>query len=310
LDALSDAFTRLDEGGVNALHQARVATRRLRELVPVLGLESDATEKLVRRLRKTTRRLGAVRELDVMAELVEELRAKGNYAPEALDALSATVARERASAAHRLRNKLSPHKRRRLTDGLEDAVERMEVEEAGHAGGHPVPAWRWALQARVARRAGQLRAALDATCPMYRSGQLHDARIALKKLRYGIELSLESGLGGTSSELAALKAGQDALGRLHDLEVLIEWSRDAQASSATPGVAAWRELGSLMRDLENECRRIHARYMSSRERLLRICDRSAAATRAARPARPARPTRPTRPTRQRPAVAPLRRAVS
>src|SRR5437867_2962313 len=71
-------FTRslpgVQTGDMRAIHRARVASRRLRELLPVLGLSHGAAAKLSRRLRKTTRRLGAIRELDVLLALIEDLR--------------------------------------------------------------------------------------------------------------------------------------------------------------------------------------------------------------------------------------------
>jgi CHAD domain-containing protein len=47
--------------------------------------------------------------------------------------------------------------------------------------------WQWALGARVARRASALRAAIDTAGGW--SERLHKVRIALKKLRYAVELS-------------------------------------------------------------------------------------------------------------------------
>ena len=71
-------FTRalhgLEEGDVRALHRARVASRRLREILPILQLERGVTRKLVRRLRKVTDRLGTVRELDVLSMHLQELQ--------------------------------------------------------------------------------------------------------------------------------------------------------------------------------------------------------------------------------------------
>src|SRR5262245_18680174 len=68
-------FTRtlhgVSTGDVKAVHRTRVATRRIRELLPLLGLKSLAASKLERRLRKLTRRLGAVRELDVLLLLIK-----------------------------------------------------------------------------------------------------------------------------------------------------------------------------------------------------------------------------------------------
>ena len=46
----------VEDGDVDALHRARVASRRLREVLPVLQLDSDVARKLNRRLRKITDR--------------------------------------------------------------------------------------------------------------------------------------------------------------------------------------------------------------------------------------------------------------
>ena len=179
----------------------------------------------------------------------------------------------------RVKWKLTPGKLRRLTARLEEAARKIESADtpAKHrTNDRSERGWRWALEARVARRSGELQVAVDMTGPLYRPAQLHDVRIAVKKLRYALELRQETGRGGASADLRALKASQDLLGRLHDLEVLIEWVRDAQASFAPADLATWRVFGVLVRDLENECRRLHARYITNRSKLLEVCKRTAA----------------------------------
>jgi CHAD domain-containing protein len=71
VDAFARELKHVEEGDVEALHKTRVTSRRLRELVPLLQLEGDVTRKLTRRLRKVTRRLGTVRELDVLMLLIK-----------------------------------------------------------------------------------------------------------------------------------------------------------------------------------------------------------------------------------------------
>ena len=61
LDRFSRVLDGLESGEVRALHRARVASRRLRELVPMLQLDRTLSKKLSRRLRKATTRLGVVR---------------------------------------------------------------------------------------------------------------------------------------------------------------------------------------------------------------------------------------------------------
>ncbi len=62
-------------GDNTGVHQARVASRRLREAVPVLstGLKGSKAGKATRKIRRLTRALGTVRELDVTLLLLDEL---------------------------------------------------------------------------------------------------------------------------------------------------------------------------------------------------------------------------------------------
>ena len=66
-DALRAQAGEAHDGKVDGVHQARVASRRLREVVPVLGrgLDDVRLKPLRRGLRDLTRALGPVRELDV-----------------------------------------------------------------------------------------------------------------------------------------------------------------------------------------------------------------------------------------------------
>jgi len=65
---------------------------------------------------------------------------------------------------------------------------------------------------------------------------------------------------------------QDLLGRMHDLEMLIARTRAIQSRAGAPNLNLSADLDQLVRRLENECRRLHARYMNERKALLRICD--------------------------------------
>jgi len=65
---------------------------------------------------------------------------------------------------------------------------------------------------------------------------------------------------------------QDLLGRMHDLEMLIARTRAVQGRSEAANLSLSADLDRLVRRLENECRRLHARYMNERKALLRICD--------------------------------------
>jgi CHAD domain-containing protein len=142
-------------------------------------------------------------------------------------------------------------------------------------------AWLWALEARLARRATQVRAAIEAAGTMYVPEHLHRVRIAVKKLRYAGELVAETTRRRIAVDIAALKASQELLGRLHDLEVLLASARKAQGSLAPPDLTAWRHLGSLVHVAQDDCRQLHARYMRDRTELMAVANRMAAGTREA-----------------------------
>ena len=67
----------------------------------------------------------------------------------------------------------------------------------------------WALDARIARRAARVRSTIDVAGVIYVPANMHEVRIALKKLRYAAELSRDAGRP-IAADLAALKAGHKA----------------------------------------------------------------------------------------------------
>jgi len=289
LDAFARELPGVEEGNVGALHRARVASRRLRELLPVLALDRGTNRKLARRLKKVTRTLGIVRELDVLGLLMEALRRDGRCAPAALERVGACVAEARAEARERLIGKRRIAKLSKLVARL-----RRVSEELAHVntnGRRPLArraahAQRWALEARMANRAARVRTALEDAGSVYAAGQLHDLRIAIKKLRYAAELSGDGG-GRLTADIAMLRAGQDLLGRLHDLEVLLSWVREVQVSLSPPDLRIWRALGAMAHTIEDDCGRLHARVMHESPRLMAVANRMGASRPAAQPRREA-----------------------
>src|SRR5437867_7352268 len=97
-----DRFTRMlpgvEAGEVEAIHHIRVATRRLRELLPILQQEGRKAGKLGDRLRKANRRLGRVRELDVLLVVIRELKEGHQHSDKALSRIAAIVSDRRAAA--------------------------------------------------------------------------------------------------------------------------------------------------------------------------------------------------------------------
>jgi CHAD domain-containing protein len=272
LDRLTRALPALQHGDIRALHRARVASRRLRELVPVLQLDHADSKKLSRRLRKVTTHLGAVRELDVLMVGIDERNESRPEQSSALARVGVAVSKERDHARRRLFKQLPIDGITRLVHRLDGCVAELKLLEASTSRA-AARNWKWSIDARVEKRAARLATTVQDAGAVYIPERLHAVRIALKKLRYALELSHDvAGIRG-DADLRVLKRAQDLLGRMHDLQMLIERVRQVQASLAPPNVTVWRELDAVMISLEDDCRRLHARYMRMRGDLAAIAAR-------------------------------------
>jgi len=264
----------VEAGDPRSVHRIRVASRRLREVLPVLQLDPAATEKLGRRLRKITGRLGTVREQDVLLALLGELSENSRYSRPALDSVSAYLAEKQVGSRARLTKKLPSRELRRVAEKLEKQLATLETKETSVTSrGRIVTArsWQWAIEARIARRAAALSTAIADAGTVYLSERVHKVRIAVKKLRYALELSAEVAGQKSTPELVQLRRTQTILGRLHDLQVLIDHTRETQAALTPPALAAWRDLDRLVVALEEDCRRLHGRYIHDSAALELLC---------------------------------------
>jgi CHAD domain-containing protein len=274
LDAFTGQLTGVGKGDVEAIHRARVASRRLREILPLMELPHDVALELVRRLRKATRQLGIVRELDVQYLLVKDLAKDRRCSRAALRQLAARVNDARASAREHLSVKFPVSKLERLARRLRRATKDLKPDTTKLRAGPASPprASVWALEARLGKRAARVRKEVADAPTFYVPEQLHGARLAVKKLRYATEL-LADVREQPVADIARLKAAQDLLGGLHDAEMLLVLVRETQASAALPDLTGWRDLDSVVHVLEERCRRLHARFGRDRARLITIADR-------------------------------------
>jgi CHAD domain-containing protein len=261
-----DRFTRVlpdvAKGDMRALHRTRVASRRLRELVPVLQLEGDVARKLSRRLRKVTARLGTVRELDALLLLIDDLQASRPMHRDALKRVGAAVVKSRDRARKALADRLPADEMWRLARRLGRVLEELRTSEKTGVW-TKAGTWAGAVDTRVAHRAARLTEALLVSGAVYLPERLHAARIAVKKLRYALELSADR----SPVTLRSLERMQAVLGRMHDFQGLIDRVRDVQASLMPPSLPVWRELDALILSLDEACRRLHARYVRERDSL-------------------------------------------
>ena len=248
------------KGDDTGVHQARVASRRLREAVPVLagGLKGSKAGKASRKIRRLTRALGGVRELDVTLLLLDELSRTEELSRPALQDVRLHVMAEREQKREVMLSRLGDVDAGKLERRLKSVAEALARDRTR--------AWRQVLGTRLVKRAKRLATAIEQAGQLYAPEQLHQVRIAAKKLRYGLELAADSGVAGAAPHLRALKRTQETLGRLHDLQVL--QAHVAAVQAAPLGRAVPHEgLGAIAGRIEEECRRLHGKYVAHVESL-------------------------------------------
>ena len=264
--ALSRTLPGARKGDVQAVHQARVATRRIREALPLVA-RGRTGKSLKKSVRKLTRALGPVRELDVALMNLDQLRNSGDVSEAAIARLHQLISEERQRLGAEMVRLISHYNLPKFQKkAVEAAARGPEVIGARD------PRRIAAALGRAARRAEGLRAAIDNAAGIYLPDRLHQVRITVKKLRYALEIAQELSGSRATVRIRTLKRVQDLLGRMHDLEMLIARTRAVQGRSGAPNLTLSADLDRLVRRLENECRRLHARYMNERKALLRICD--------------------------------------
>lgn len=243
-------------GDDTGVHQARVASRRLREAVPVLstGLRGSKAGKARRKIRRLTQALGTVRELDVTLSLLDELAQMDGVPRAAVEAVRGRVLAERDEGRQAMLEhleQLNVDKLHRRLDSVAGALE--ESDEDG---------WREALAARVNGRARHLADAVDAAGQMYSAERLHQVRIATKKLRYALEIAAAVGTASAAPLVRSLKRVQELLGRMHDLDVLLGHVAAVHATLEPGTGVSHHGLNKLAQHIEEECRHLHGRYLS------------------------------------------------
>jgi CHAD domain-containing protein len=259
LVSLLQAMPAVHAGDHVSVHQARVASRRLREALPVLGVRANAqaVDRADKRVRRITRALGPVRELDVTLLLLAELEHKGAAPVGAIARVRQAVIEEREKRRRDMLAEIKPSK----LDKLRKRLVRVAAPNAPRLAKGTTLA---EAAAQASNRAAELRAAIERAGGIYLADRLHRVRVAAKKLRYALEIQRELTRSRSTAQLNRLKTQQDLLGRMHDLEMLIDRARVAQTTLAPRDRRGMAELNRLIRVLEDECREGHAAYMRAR----------------------------------------------
>jgi CHAD domain-containing protein len=220
----------LHDGEVEAIHQARVTTRRLRAALNLLGsvIPAKTQKPVAKTLRRLRRELGPLRDADVMLGHLAELKRHPRHA-QAIEWLDRHVQARRQRAA---------------TEALDDAPPSKTLSRLG--------AW-WGVSEQIAGAreavdtllAESLHSQLDsftaAAEPLLHEAQQnvqganpHAVRIAGKLLRYTVEMAAVEGHKLPKDVLRSFKKMQDALGYWHDYVVLAETAMEICVDEMLP----------------------------------------------------------------------------
>jgi CHAD domain-containing protein len=205
---------------IEDVHKMRVATRRQRAAWRMFGtsFRNGRTKPYRNGLRTLARRLGAVRDLDVLLEAIDGYRADLSVTEQrAIEPLIAAWRQHRDDARVLLMRELdSPDHGRFVDDYLvfvrtEGAAVNPVRPVEPHQVRDTAPSRIWAAYEQVRGYEGVLRWADIPT--------LHELRIASKRLRYSLEFVQEA-LGDDALPLIArVTALQDHLGLMNDADV-------------------------------------------------------------------------------------------
>jgi len=276
--ALKRALPDASAGDASGVHKARVASRRVREALPVMlaDVPSKKVKRLARRFRRITRALGPVREIDVTLGVLDATAARFPDAAASLQVVAQHLRAERTERQQDMRGRLEHVEADRLIARLEVMAGMADAQPPVVA--HAVS--RAVLAVRIVRRVRGLQQAAVAAGALYAPEPLHAMRIATKKLRYAMELAHEFRLLVSRRPLRQLERMQDTLGRLHDLQVLVARLASEQATlPAAASVAA--DVDCVRAALDDECRGLHAEYVAGRDPLLAVIEEALEAVTAA-----------------------------
>lgn len=258
-------FREGEDSTVEAVHQMRVATRRLRSDLRTFrpAFDRGSAHALRNELGWLAGELGAARDADVLCERLSiDSQELGPEHRRAIAETLAALSSQRASAHAALLEALSDERYGVLLERLraDDNSLALRLGEADQPAREALP--------RVLRRAWRrLEGQVADLAQLPADEKLHEVRIAAKRCRYAAEACTPV-LGEPTARLAReCKRLQTVLGELNDAVVaerwLLDWATDTSAPLAARTAA--QDLATLER---KSARRARARWRKVWERTL------------------------------------------
>jgi CHAD domain-containing protein len=240
LDALRDYHRAvLDSDDVEAVHKMRVTTRRLQASLDLLESQLNV-RGLKTRLRTWRRALSRVRNYDVFLELIaKEEPARGRARKEQLQLIKGILQERRVRRAAKVRQFLERADIDKIAIKLGLLVpihteQTTAPQDESATAGRPFVRYETGSMTvdegivaayaaeRLEQRLTEFQALVAQSQPTNDPAELHQLRIAAKRVRYLLENVSQMGFGDASKALLWLRTLQDRIGDWHDLEALEE----------------------------------------------------------------------------------------
>jgi CHAD domain-containing protein len=259
-----------------AVHEMRVAGRRLRVGVPLLAKQPEGkrVKRAVRVLRELTRAAGASRDLDVSLDLLNgHLRKQGPPSAEV------AMLRRRLRAA---RTRSRTHMAEALMD-LEIARLRRDLRKVLELRADGLFTILGRMRATRDEEGQALLEGFEGLGDRYDPVALHALRRQARRLRYTAELH-DTLMRVEPSEAPGLfKALQEQIGALHDVHVLASWLQSQGRVAAERGQDALADAAAALQTaFEERARELHRELLATGP--TEIAQRALAALGRSRPA--------------------------
>lgn len=253
---LSQHLPKALAGDADAIHDMRVAARRLRVALPLLAQKPKGrrARQAMKLIRELTRAAGFSRDLDVGLALYDERRRESGTRTKELRALRRSLAGARQRGRERMAEALLD---------IEIARLRRHLAVIQKRGGEPA----FTVFAR-ARKAVQTQhdaivVDLETLGGSFDAEALHRIRTQCRTLRYTAEV-LDAARGQESRAPKLLRELQESLGRLHDVHVLAAWLQHSAERAQLQGRRAQAAAArSECRAFLEECRALHGAFLAS-----------------------------------------------
>jgi CHAD domain-containing protein len=217
----------------DAIHDMRVASRRLQQVLDLIFPKPLPREarRLRRKIRRSRRSLGDVRNCDVLLQQVQARLARQRCSDrESWTAVKQHLQERRSESFARAIRKLSKvnlavfyMRTKGILDRLRSTPDNAPVlHPLAQPDGLALEPFPPRLAQALVRVWSGFEKQVAASHRERTAPSIHAARISAKRLRYLLEVVNQFGIAGSSEALAWLRKIQEQLGDWHDMEVLEE----------------------------------------------------------------------------------------